>query len=72
MRILVACECSGRVREALRKNGHDAWSVDLKPAEDDSPFHVQGDMFAMIKRHPAFGAIIAHPDCTFLSSSGLH
>lgn len=72
MRILVACECSGRVREALRKAGHDAWSCDIKPAEDRSPFHLQGDMFAVLKKVKPFRAIIAHPDCTYLSSSGLH
>lgn len=71
MKILVACECSGRVREALRKAGHDAWSCDLKPAEDGSPFHLQGDMFAIVEREK-FRALIAHPDCTYLCSSGLH
>lgn len=76
MRILVACECSGRVRGALRKAGHDAWSCDIKPSEDDSPFHIRGDMFKAIEKERRAGrhfrAIIAHPDCTFLSSSGLH
>ena len=72
MRIIVACECSGRTREALRKAGHDAWSCDLKPAEDGSPFHLQGDMFDTLKKQSPFRAIIAHPDCTYLCSSGLH
>lgn len=71
MRILVACECSGRVREALRRAGHDAWSCDLKPAEDGSLFHFQGDMFAFTEGN-TFRALIAHPDCTYLCSSGLH
>ena len=35
MRILVACECSGRIRDAFRENGHDAWSCDLKPDEKE-------------------------------------
>lgn len=43
-RVLVACECSGRVREAFRARGHDAWSCDLLPAEGESPFHIQGDV----------------------------
>ena len=44
MRVLVACEYSGRVREAFRALGHDAWSCDLLPSEDESPFHIQGDV----------------------------
>ena len=43
MKILVACEYSGRVREAFRKLGHDAWSCDLLPSDDNSPYHIQGD-----------------------------
>jgi len=43
MRVLVACEYSGRVREAFRRRGHDAWSCDLLPAEDGSRYHLQGD-----------------------------
>lgn len=43
MRVLVACEYSGIVREAFRKRGHDAWSCDLLPAEDGSRHHLQGD-----------------------------
>ncbi len=51
MRVLVACEYSGRVREAFRKRGHDAWSCDLLPSEDDSRYHLQGDCLEQI----AFG-----------------
>lgn len=73
MKILVACECSGRVRQALRNAGHDAWSCDLKAAEDESPFHLKMDMFdAVGGGSREFRAIIAHPDCTYLCSSGLH
>jgi hypothetical protein len=43
MRVLIACECSGVVREAFRSRGHDAWSCDLKPASNSSPYHIQGD-----------------------------
>ena len=43
MRALITHECSGHVREELRALGHDAWSCDLVPAEDGSPFHIQGD-----------------------------
>jgi hypothetical protein len=49
MRVLVACESSGRVREAFRRRGHDAWSCDLQPAEDGSRFHVQGDARLMLR-----------------------
>lgn len=44
MRVLIGCESSGRVREAFRRRGHDAWSCDLDPAEDGSPYHLQGDV----------------------------
>ena len=43
MKILIACEDSGKVREAFRKLGHDAVSCDLLPADDGSPDHYQGD-----------------------------
>lgn len=49
MRVLVACEYSGRVREAFRRLGHDAWSCDLLPAEDGSPFHIQGDALKAVE-----------------------
>ena len=44
MRILIACEFSGKVREAFRKRGFEAWSCDLLPAEDNSKYHIQGDV----------------------------
>lgn len=72
MRVLVACEYSGRVREAFRALGHDAFSCDLLPSEDDSPFHFQGDMFEVVAREEPFDLLIAHPPCTYLASSGLH
>lgn len=49
MRVLVACEYSGRVREAFRKLGHDAWSCDLLPADDGSEFHLQCDVLSVLK-----------------------
>lgn len=81
MRILVACEFSGVVREAFRRRGHDAWSCDLLPAEDGSRYHYQGDVSEIIKEDidPSGGVwsywwdlMIAHPPCQYLSSSGLH
>lgn len=71
--VLVACECSGEVREAFRRRGIDALSVDMQEADDGSPFHVQGDMFEAYEKYKdSVVLVIAHPPCTYLSSSGLH
>ena len=69
MRVLVACEYSGKVREAFRALGHDAWSCDLLPADDDSPHHIQGDVLEVIGQ--GWDMMIGHPPCTFLSNSGV-
>lgn len=69
MRVLVACEYSGRVREAFRARGHDAWSCDLLPSEDDSPHHMQGDVMGLFRGRP-WDLMIAHPPCTHLAVSG--
>jgi len=69
MRVLVACEFSGRVREAFRRRGHDAWSCDLEPAEDGSPFHRQGDILEWFY-WSSWDLMIAHPPCTYLSRAG--
>lgn len=71
MKVLIACEYSGRTREAFRALGHDVISCDLLPSEDDSPYHYQGDCFDLI-RDQEFDLMIAHPPCTYLSVSGLH
>src|SRR5574343_1705709 len=69
MRVLVACEYSGRVRQAFRELGHDAWSCDLyEPAEDGSPWHRAGDA-ARIARE-GWDIMVAHPPCTHLAVSG--
>lgn len=44
MKVLIGCEMSGRVREAFRKRGHDAYSCDLLPSEIPSKYHIQGDV----------------------------
>lgn len=67
MRILLACECSGRIRRLLRDKGHDCWSVDLEPSEDGSPYHIQGDMWGVINY--GWDMLIAHPTCTYLTNS---
>lgn len=70
MRVLVACEYSGRVREAFRRRGHDAWSCDLwLQAEDGSDYHYQADA-VRIAREPGWDLMVAHPPCTHLSVSG--
>lgn len=71
MRVLVGCEYSGRVREAFRALGHEAWSCDLDQAEDDSPYHIQDDLLNVIRKGK-WDLMIAHPPCTYLSVSGMH
>ena len=70
MRVLVACEFSGVVREAFRARGHDAWSCDLLSAEDGSPHHYQCDVELLLGA--GWDLMIGHPPCTFLAVSGLH
>jgi hypothetical protein len=65
MRWLVACETSGRTREALRRRGHDAVSCDLLPAVDGSPHHIQGNAFDILG--DGWDGMIAHPTCTKLT-----
>jgi hypothetical protein len=67
MRVLVACEFSGIVRDAFIKKGHDAMSCDLLPSETSGP-HYQGDVFDIID--DGFDLMIAHPPCTHLAVSG--
>jgi hypothetical protein len=68
MRVLIGCESSGRVREAFRALGHDAWSCDLQAADDGSPFHLQCDVRAVFGE--GWGLGIFHPSCTHLAVSG--
>ena len=70
MNVLVACEFSGTVREAFRRRGHNAWSCDLLPAEDGSPFHYQRDVLDLINIGE-WHMVIAHPPCTYLCNSGV-
>lgn len=69
MRVLVACEFSGIVREAFRRRGHDAVSCDLLPAEDGSPHHIQCDFEFVLDIDPHWDLLIAHPSCTYLTIS---
>jgi len=65
---LIACECSGRIRDAMIARGIDAVSCDLKPSEQPGP-HIQGDATEQLRRR--WAGVIAHPDCTYLANSGV-
>lgn len=71
-KVLIGCELSGVVRRAMRKRGHEAWSCDLLPSDDDSPFHIQGDLMKVLRQSPIgyWDLIILHPPCTALALSG--
>lgn len=69
MRVLVACECSGNVRNAFRERGFDAWSCDVQEAEDASDFHIAGDALS-VAYDGSWDMMIAHPPCTYLSRAG--
>lgn len=70
MRVLVACEFSGIVRDAFRARGHDAWSCDFEPCESDPQWHVQTDVRPLLVKMQ-WDLIIAHPPCTRASNAGL-
>lgn len=67
MRVLVACEYSGRVRDSFLSRGHDAMSCDLLPSESDGP-HYQGPVEDVLG--DGWDLMIAHPPCTHLAVSG--
>jgi len=69
MKVLVACEYSGRVRNAFRDRGHDAWSCDLLESEDNSSYHIQGPVDILLEE--PWDLIVAHPPCTYLCNSGV-
>lgn len=66
-RWLMGCESSGVMRRAFRTLGHEAWSCDLLPAADGSPFHIQGDVLDHLD--DGWDGAIFHPDCTYLTNS---
>ena len=67
MKVLIACEYSGRVRDAFIAQGHDAISCDLLPTDNPGP-HYQGDVRDIL--NDGFDLMIAHPPCTHLAISG--
>ena len=69
MRVLVACEYSGIVRDAFRARGHDAWSCDILPTESEPRWHIQGDAIEAAYSQQ-WDLLIGHPPCTYLANSG--
>lgn len=69
MKVLVACEFSGIVRDAFRARGHQAVSCDILPSERPGP-HYQGDVLDILGN--GWDLMIAHPPCTYLAVSGAH
>ena len=69
MKVLVGCEYSGRVREAFRALGHDAWSSDLIDSDDNSPHHLTEDVLNVI-HWQNWDLAIFFPPCTHLATSG--
>lgn len=69
MRVLIACEFSGIVRDAFAALGHNAWSCDLLPSEKPGN-HIQGDIFRHALQQQ-WDLLIAHPPCTYLCNSGV-
>lgn len=67
MKILVACEFSGRVRDAFLAEGHDAWSCDILPTDVPGP-HIQADVATVLTQ--GWDLMVAHPPCTHLAVSG--
>ena len=69
MKVLIACEYSGTVRDAFIRAGHEAMSCDLLPTDVAGP-HYQGDVTDVL--NDGWDLMIAHPPCTYLSVSGMH
>lgn len=68
MKILVACEYSGTVRDAFIRKGHNAMSCDLLPTDKPGP-HYQGSVLDIIEN--GWDLMIAHPPCTYMTNSGV-
>lgn len=71
MRVLIACESSGAVRDCFRALGHEAYSCDLLPSDTPSDWHIQ-DNAVDVAYGQQWDLMIAHPPCTYLSVSGMH
>ena len=71
MKILIACETSGTVRNAFLDRGHDAWSCDVLPSDDLTNRHIQDDVLEVLKMESWDMLMVAHPPCTRLCNSGV-
>lgn len=71
MRVLIACEESGIIREAFKARGHNAWSCDLGPSRIAGQ-HIQGDVRSLGIDFASFDILLAHPPCKFIAGSGMH
>lgn len=82
MNVLIIGEIFGRVREAMRRRGHNAWSNDILPTEDGSPYHLHGDgllalaadngrYFPQLHGNFDWDLLIGHPPCTYMANSGV-
>jgi hypothetical protein len=74
LKVLIACEYSGIVRDAFSRLGHDAWSCDLLPTESEltkkEGKHIQGDVLNVL--NDGWDIMIGHPPCTYISYAGVH
>lgn len=70
MKVLIACEFSGIVRDAFRARGHDAWSCDFLQS-DNQTYHLMGDVLEVLRVFPQWDLMVAHPPCTYLCNSGV-
>jgi hypothetical protein len=72
LRVLIACEFSGIVRDAFAARGHDAWSCDLLPTESNPLKHIQADIFNVLELQAvSFDLMISHWPCKYLANSGV-
>lgn len=71
MKILIACETSGIVRDAFLDKGHDAWSCDVLPADTQTNRHIQDDVRDVLFYESWDMLMVAHPPCTRLCNSGV-
>ena len=70
MKVLIACEFSGIIRDAFRSKGHKAYSCDLLDSEIPSEYHIREDIIKLLDHVPGWDLMIAHPPCQYLAVSG--
>ena len=71
MKVLVACETSGTVRDAFNNEGHDAWSCDILPSDNPTNKHIKDDVLNVLTMDDWDLLMVAHPPCTRLCNSGV-